>query len=158
MVAPGSAHFPVLGASFALTTALLSALVLILLRDMSKTEPPATNAYCFSAFSLVPLGIRLLRAGKAHNLSDWVLMFAIGGIGAVGQLAMTSSLKKAPVSTVVAMDYTALIWSTLYGALFRSVLPTPSAILGAPIIIASGLFIVWRERQLQIARVQEMPV
>lgn len=158
MVAPGSAHFPVLGASFALIAALLSALVLILLRDMSKSEPPATIAFWFSVLSLAPLGILMLRVGTAHTLSEWMLLFAIGGIGAVGQLAMTSSLKKAPVSTVVAMDYTALIWSTLYGALFWSVLPTPSSLLGAPVIIASGLFIVWRERQLHIARSREITV
>ena len=48
----------------------------------------------------------------------------------------------------------ALIWATLYGWLLFGVLPTPSTWIGAPIIIASGLYIVWREH----LRRQERPV
>jgi len=46
------------------------------------------------------------------------------------------------------MDYSSLIWATLYGWLLFGVLPTTSTWLGAPLIIASGLYIVWREHRL----------
>ena len=115
MVAPGGGHFPLFGATVALIAAVLSALVTVLLRDMSKTEPPATTAFWFSALSLVPLGPLLIHFGQAHNPSNWLLLCSIGAFGAVGQIGMTSSLKWAPVSTVVAVDYVSLIWSTLCG-------------------------------------------
>ena len=156
MVAPGGSHFPLLGASVALIAAVLSALVTVLLRDMSKTEPPATTAFWFSALSLIPLGPLLIHFGQAHNPTDWLLLFSIGAFGAVGQIGMTSSLKWAPVSTVVAVDYVSLIWSTLCGWLIWQALPTASAVIGAQIIIACGLYIAWREHRLQRDRVKEM--
>ena len=58
---------------------------------------------------------------------------------------MTTSLTLGPVSTVVPMDYTALLWATLLGWLAFDRLPAASTWLGAPVIIASGLYIVWRE-------------
>jgi drug/metabolite transporter (DMT)-like permease len=48
------------------------------------------------------------------------------------------------------MDYSGLVWATLYGWLLFGVLPTPYTWLGAPVIIASGLYIVWRERVLHV--------
>jgi len=49
------------------------------------------------------------------------------------------------------MDYSGLVWATLYGWLLFGVLPTPYTWAGAPIIIASGLYIVYRERRLRRA-------
>jgi drug/metabolite transporter (DMT)-like permease len=46
------------------------------------------------------------------------------------------------------MDYSGLIWATVYGWAIFGVLPTAGTWLGAPVIIASGLFIVWREQRL----------
>jgi drug/metabolite transporter (DMT)-like permease len=46
------------------------------------------------------------------------------------------------------MDYTSLLWATLLGYWLFSELPSVSVWLGAPVIIASGLVIVWREHRL----------
>ena len=46
------------------------------------------------------------------------------------------------------MDYTSLLWATLLGAWLFGQLPTPWTWVGAPVIIASGLVIVWREHRL----------
>jgi drug/metabolite transporter (DMT)-like permease len=77
----------------------------------------------------------------------------IGLTGGIGQIAMTSSLSHAPVAVVVPMDYSGLIWATLYGWLLFSVLPTSMTWVGAPIIIASGLYIVLREHRLRLSNI-----
>ena len=46
------------------------------------------------------------------------------------------------------MDYTSLIWATLFGFLLFGQLPTEWTWIGAPVIIASGLVILWREHRL----------
>jgi drug/metabolite transporter (DMT)-like permease len=46
------------------------------------------------------------------------------------------------------MDYTSLLWATLLGLWLFAELPSASVWLGAPVIIASGLVIVWREHHL----------
>ena len=83
----------------------------------------------------------------------WIMLVCVGLVGAVGQLTMTTSLSLAPVSVVVPMDYSGLVWATLYGWLLFGVLPTEWTWIGAPIIIASGLYIVWREHRLRKASV-----
>jgi drug/metabolite transporter (DMT)-like permease len=106
-------------------------------------------------------GISSLKAALAwdaqgHSANQWAVIAAIGLTGALGQVALSASLKYAPISTVVGMDYSALIWSTLYGALIWGVWPGMSTWLGAPVIIASGLYIAWREHQLNINRIKEI--
>jgi chorismate synthase len=50
--------------------------------------------------------------------------------------------------SVIVMDYSALFWATLYGWLLFDMLPPASTWLGAPIIIAAGIVIAWREHRL----------
>ena len=61
---------------------------------------------------------------------------------------LTGSLRMAPVAVVLPMDYTGLIWASLMGWLLFATLPVPATLIGAPIIIASGLAILWREHRL----------
>ena len=72
----------------------------------------------------------------------------MGLFGGLGQIAFTAALKYAPVSAVMPMDYSSLIWATLYGYALFGMLPTQWTWVGAPVIIASGLYIVWRERRV----------
>jgi len=68
--------------------------------------------------------------------------------GGLAQLTLTGALRLAPVALVMPMDYTSLIWATILGTWIFGELPTPWIWVGAPIIIASGLIIVWREHRL----------
>ena len=90
-----------------------------------------------------------------HDLREWGLLLAIGLIGVMGQICLTASLRFAPVSTVVGMDYSSLIWATLFGWLIWDHLPPSSTWIGAPVIVASGLYIAWREHRLSIERNKE---
>jgi drug/metabolite transporter (DMT)-like permease len=143
---PGSAHFPLYGAAVGLLAALFVAIVAILLRQIGRTESAGTTVFWFSVLCLPPLGLLYAFRIQAHDALTWTILVGIGLIGGVGQLALTGSLRFAPVSTVVPMDYSSLVWGTLYGWLIFGAWPTPYTWLGAPVIIASGLYIVWRER------------
>ena len=145
---PGSGHIPPIGAVTGLTAALLSATVSILLRHIRSSERPTTIVFYFSVLSLVPLTPVFVHVAGSHDAATWFLLVAIGLVGGVGQIAMTSSLSLAPVAVVVPMDYSGLVWATLYGWLLFGALPTPMTWVGAPIIVASGLYIVWREHRL----------
>ena len=144
---PGSGHIPLLGAITGLTAALLSASVSILLRRIGQTELPTTTVFYFSLLSLPILAPVFIAQMVPHDGMTWGLMIMIGLTGGVGQIAMTKSLTLAPVAVVVPMDYSGLLWATLYGYLLFGVFPTPMTWLGAPIIVASGLYIVWREHR-----------
>ena len=81
---------------------------------------------------------------------------AIGVVGGCGQLALTGAAKLAPVSSVVPMDYSGLLWATVYGWLLFETLPPASTWLGAPLIVVAGLVIAWREHRLARARAREL--
>jgi drug/metabolite transporter (DMT)-like permease len=142
---PGAGHFPFWGAVLGLVAAALSAAVSILLRQIGRIEGAMTTVFWFSTLSVPVLAIPYAVMAQAHDAVTWAVLVAIGVIGGAGQVAMTAALRLGPVSVVVPMDYSSLIWATLYGWLLFGVLPAPATWIGAPVIIASGLYIVWRE-------------
>lgn len=144
---PGGGHFPLLGTIVGLLAALFIAVVAITLRQLGKTEEPGTTVFWFTTLSLPPLGLIYCFYAQPHDAVTWLILIATGLFGGAGQLALTASVRFAPVSAVVPMDYSGLIWATLYGWLIFTVWPTPSTWIGAPVIIASGLYIAWRERK-----------
>lgn len=142
---PGAANFPIWGAVAGLAGAFLTAMVSILLRQISRTEQTLTIVFWFSTLSLLPLGLVYAYAAQAHPPVTWLLMIGVGALGGVAQLAMTSALGLGPVSVVAPMDYSSLIWAAVYGWVIFAVLPDAATWIGAPVIVASGLYIVWRE-------------
>lgn len=134
------------GIACGLIGALLSASVSILLRQIGKSEGAATIVFWFSALSVPPTGIAFLLTMVPHPLATWGLLILVGICGGIAQLFMTAALKFAPVSVVVPMDYTGLIWATLLGWALFGVLPGWATVAGAPFVIGSGLYILWRER------------
>lgn len=148
VVQPGDAHFPLLGALTGLLSAFMIAVISILLRQIGKTETAPTTVFWFSFLSAVPLGLVYIFFARPHELTSWLLLIGIGTVGGLGQMALTAALRWAPVSLVVPMDYSSLVWATLYGWLLFGMLPISATWIGAPLIIASGLYIVWREHRL----------
>ena len=149
VVQPQSGLLPLLGATTGLVSALLTAFVTILLRQLGRTEPALTTVFWFFVMSSVPLAFVMPWFVQAHAPVVWMLLIAMGVVGGLGQVALTLSLQYAPVSTVAPVDYTSLIWSTALGVLFFGNWPTPWTWVGAPLIVASGLYIVWREHRLR---------
>ena len=147
VVQPQTGHLPVVGATTGLTSALLTAFVTILLRQLGRTEPALTTVFWFFTMSAIPLAVVMPWFAQSHPPVVWMLLAAMGIVGGLGQVALTLSLQYAPVSTVAPVDYASLIWSTLFGVWLFAEMPTAWTWIGAPIIVASGLYIVWRERK-----------
>lgn len=150
---PGGSHVPLFGAVVGLLAALFVAVVAILLRQL-RDEPAGTTVFWFSTLTLPFIGVAYVFDLRAHDWLTWVNLIGIGLVGGMGQIALTAASRHAPVAAVVPMDYSGLVWATLYGFAMFGVLPTPMTWVGAPVIIASGLFIVWREHRLGRQRIR----
>jgi drug/metabolite transporter (DMT)-like permease len=147
-VQPGRGDVPLLGASVALVAALMTASVTIVIRRLGATERAATTVFWFAVSSLVPLALAMLVFARSHDPVTWMLLAGMGLAGGLAQLTLTGALRLAPVALVMPMDYTSLLWALLLGSWIFGELPTPWIWIGAPVIIASGLVIVWREHRL----------
>lgn len=144
----GGGAVPIGGALVALVAAGLTAAVTIVIRRLGATEPATTTVFWFAASSLLPLGLLMLFFGRAHHDETFAILAGMALAGGLAQLTLTASLRLAPVALVMPMDYTGLLWATLLGVWLFAELPSSSVWLGAPVIIASGLVIVWREHHL----------
>jgi drug/metabolite transporter (DMT)-like permease len=147
-IQPGSSNIAPFGAMVAISGALITAGVTIQLRRMSRTESTGAIVFWFSLCSLLPLGIAMLFFAKAHDPTTWSYIAGLSVAGAVAQILLTSALRHAPVAAVMTMDYSALIWSILFGWFIFGNLPGLSVWFGAPIIIFAGMTIAWREHYL----------
>ena len=150
----GGAHG--MGTLIALAGAVMTALITIAVRDLGRTEPAATIVFWFSLLSMIPLGLALPFVYTPHSAHEWLLLVGLGFSGAVVQMSLTGALRLAPVAVVIPMDYSALLWSIACGWWFFGTLPADTTWVGAPLIVASGLFIAWREHRRHIDRPKEV--
>ncbi|MGI9363332.1 MAG: DMT family transporter [Parasphingorhabdus sp.] len=145
VIQPGGNMIPAFGATVALIGALVTASVTLVIRMLGRTESSLITIFWFSVYTLPALAVCVYIYGGGHDARTWGYLLGVGIFGAMAQLAITHSLRLAPVSTVMPMDYSSLIWATIMGILVFGQWPGLSILLGAPIIIGSGLFIAWRE-------------
>jgi drug/metabolite transporter (DMT)-like permease len=149
VVQPGGTALPPIGVAVGLCAATVVSAVSITLRQIGRTESAVTTVFWFTSMSAIGLGLAMPFFGQAHDATTFALLLGLGLLGGLAQIALTASLRLAPISVVLPMDYSNLLWSALVGWLIFSTLPSPSLWLGAPLIIASGLYIVYREHRLQ---------
>jgi len=153
---PSGQALPAAGVAMAACAALLNGLITVQIRDLGRTEHPLTTVLFFSAFSALVLAPLQLIYGQAHPPTVWLMLLGSGLFGFLGQLGLTGALRYGGVASVTVMDYTQLIWTTLAGWLVWNHLPPASTWLGAPVIVAAGLIVLWREHKLAIDRAKEI--
>ncbi|MCZ6722870.1 MAG: DMT family transporter [Gammaproteobacteria bacterium] len=144
MLRPGMGVFQ-WAALVVLGSVLAYALLMITTRAFKATESTA-------ALMLYPqLGISLTSIVVAPlfwvtpGLGDLGLFALAGLFGSVGVMCLTHAFRLAPVAAVSPFEYSALIWATLLGFLLWGELPDSYTLIGAGIVIASGLYIIYRE-------------
>ncbi|MEA3001770.1 MAG: hypothetical protein QOH81_558 [Sphingomonadales bacterium] len=149
------AALPPVGLAVAAVAAFGVGAVTITLRQIGRTEGTQTIVLWFTCLSM--LGVAPLMAFYAHGHDGrtWLILLALGSFGGMGQLLMTASLRYAPVPVVVPLDYVQLLWAVLLGWLLFADRPAASTWAGAAIIVASGLYTVYREHRLGRDRPRE---
>lgn len=145
---PGGGSIPLVGALVSLSAAFMIALISIQIRDLGRTENPLTIVFYFSAFTTPLLLLAMPFVAQAHTAYQWALLGGLALFGILGQFLLTAALRYGAVASVIVMDYSALIWATLLGFAIFDQLPPAATWAGAPLIIAAGITIAWREHHL----------
>ncbi len=145
MIRPDAGHFPAQGVGVAIAAALVTASVSLVLRELGRTEPAGVIVFWFTALSMIPLGLAMPFVAQGHDLLTWAMLLMIGLFGGIAQLCLTAALRWGPVSVVLPMDYSAIIWTTLLGVAIGEDWPLATTWIGAMLIVGSGLYIAWRE-------------
>lgn len=128
-----------------LLAAFSTALVAIFLRDLGKTEDSITTVFYFLLFGVLFSGIYMLFSGTLP-VPDAADLLVATGIAAFVQLMMkTESFRLAEASLLSPFSYIMLLWAIIIGWVFWGDVPGMEVLCGAAVIIASNLFITWRE-------------
>lgn len=141
---PGSIA-AIAAAALSATSYALSALTV---RTLGRENSSASMA--FWSLLIAGIGCAILGAGdlRAVPARDFGWLAMVGLCGALGQYWLTDAFRLAPPSVVGPFEYTAILWAFAIDWLFWSVAPTRALLLGAAIVIASGLFVILDERRL----------
>lgn len=140
------------GVIAALAAAGLSAIALLAVRNLVTTERTSTIVLWFSLSAAV-LSLASLPLGwAAISATQWVLLVSSGICGGIAQILMTESYRHAEASTVAPFEYTSMLVGIVVGYLAFGDVPTAYTLIGGAIVIGSGVFIIWRERQLGLER------
>ena len=142
---PDGSGFLSLGGLALLGSAACYAISAIAGRILSRTDSSESIMF----WLLVLMGV----GGVALSAHDWVplrredlpVLAGLAVSGFLGQLAITHAFSMGKASAVAPFEYSALAWGAGFDWLLWHVLPDRYTLLGAAIIIASGIYLVRRE-------------
>ena len=142
---PGSTSFQ--PAMFAcLFNALLIALFQIFTRKAGFKDDPQTGLLWVFAVGLAASTFALPNGWQMPSASLFLIAIFMGSSGLITHYLSSQALRLAPASLIAPFQYTQLIWMTLSGIILFGDWPDHYTIIGAAIIIISGIYVWHRER------------
>ena len=155
IIRPGSDAF-ILASLLPLAAATFFASYLALTRSVANVDHPLTMQFASSIGAAAVISLVLV-AGllgdianfqpSVPNAYQWGLMLAIGLIAAVGHLFVVIAINRAPTSLLAPFGYAEIVSATVLGYLVFNDWPDIYTWAGIGIIVGSGLYVLFRERQ-----------
>jgi drug/metabolite transporter (DMT)-like permease len=146
IVRPDTGGVDAWAAGLAVLSSLFFALSMITVRWLARTETEAAI--------LIHQNIGVMLVGLVALPFVWTELGLIQALGIVaiaaaatgGQICTVRAFRIAPIGVVAPFEYMEMLWATLIGWLFWREFPDAASWTGATIIVASGLYMIWRER------------
>ena len=140
------------GAALGLTGAFFAAGSTVQTRSMTLSETTSSIVFYFSLICALVALCTWPFGWIAPSWPELVALVTIGIFGGLAHIFLTESYRHAPASLVAPFDYTSMLWALVLGFLVFGEIPSVLVFIGAGIIAGAGLFVIWRERQLGLAR------
>ncbi len=145
VVHPTGESLPLLGVATGIAAAFGQATVMITVRQISRSETIAAIVFWFTTMTMLAGALMLPVFGHSHDAATYGMLLGAGLCGGVAQITMTGSLRHAPVAVVMPFDYLQIVWGIVFGWLITTLPPTPTTLVGAALIAASGIYTAYRE-------------
>ena len=149
-----SGEFPVPATMLALASVVFFAMAFVHTRRLGVTETAETMVLYQVAFNITGSALVLLILPSQWLTPDWMdwgLFAATGLFAGLAQFCMTSAFRSAPLSVVAPFEYLALVWAVILGYVVWGDFPDNWSVVGALVVVVSGLYIVYRETRLRQA-------
>ena len=132
-----------------LATAFLLAIFLIQTRKLQNYDSPYTTLFYTTLIGVIILMLAVPFNWQQPGISEFLLMCAQGGLGAAGHLAIIKGLQFATASFLSPFLYSQLLVAVVLSAIFLGDPLTIEVVLGAGLIVLSGIYIWYREVHLK---------
>jgi drug/metabolite transporter (DMT)-like permease len=134
-----------LGHLAALTAAVCGAFASVVVRKIGREERSAVLLLYPMVANFALTGMALPFVYKPMPALHIGLLFVMAGLAFVATLCLFGAYRRSEAVIVAPMQYSQLIWATGFGVLIFGETPSRETLIGAAIIVASGLYIVFRE-------------
>jgi drug/metabolite transporter (DMT)-like permease len=148
----GATDRELLGAVVVLTGAACAALAQVFVRKMVEYEETSAIVFWFSVTSTGLSLLTLPFGWQVPSLEVAALLILSGLLGGIGQIGLTAAYRYADAGLVAPFDYFSMLLALLIGYFIFGEAPTLTVLGGATLVIAAGILIIWRERQLGLER------
>ena len=138
------------GMLYAAASMLFGSVATIVIRKIGREKVTTMFAFVpfFANFLIYP-ALMVFTPGNLHIPENpWELLgpLAMGAFAFVGFICYSLGLTQATETSIIApFHYTQMIWGVLFGFFLFGVVPTSTTIIGSLIILAAGLYLLWRE-------------
>jgi drug/metabolite transporter (DMT)-like permease len=134
-------------ALYSVASAVCYSLYIVTTRILSHTESDQTTLFYSNLVGFLAM-MPVLPFVWSMPDNWWLiaLMVGLGAIGSFGHYLLIAGHRLAPASILAPFMYTQLVWVTLFGYLIFHDLPSNWTLAGAAVVVASGLYLLHRER------------
>ena len=140
--------FSLLAAAAAALATVCYSLSALTVRSLGRRDSSLSMVFWYLALVGVGSGALASTQWQAVQSGDWLSLAGIGVSGGLGQLWITEAFRRAPPSVVGPFEYTAILWAFAIDWLFWSATPSANLLVGASVVIASGIVVILDERRL----------
>ena len=128
----------------------------ILVRWINRSDTTATQMLASNLLFVLACVAVLPWVWRTPDMFSLALMLGLGLVGGLGQYLVYEGFRFAPASVAAPVEYTGLVWAFVYGYVIWFDIPRWQVFVGAMLIIASSLILVWSEhrRAIRAARSQ----
>jgi drug/metabolite transporter (DMT)-like permease len=153
---PGVDGFISIPGLMVLLAATAYAIAAITVSMLTRTDTPQSMVVWFLVILALGAGLLAIPDWQPLQLGHAGLIAGMGLAGAGGQVALTRAFQLGEASLIAPLEYTGLVWVIGWDLLFWGVLPDSWTWLGAGIIVASGLYLLHRERVRKVTPPQPL--
>lgn len=137
------------GAVLSVASVICYGLYAVLTRVASRVDSNQTSLFYNNAIgALVMLPVIPFVWTTPSSWTVALMLVGIGALGSIGHFFLISGHKLAPASVLSPFIYTQLVWVVILGYLVFDHVPNQLTMVGAAIVIGSGLYLLYRERQV----------
>ncbi len=124
---------------------------MVLMRKLVRTESDSALMFWQNCGVLVVNAALAPLLWRPWNWGAFAAIVAMAALVWISQRLTVRAFRLAPVGAVAPFHYSELVWATLIGWAVWNELPADHVWFGAAIVVASGLYVIWRERRVSSA-------